>query len=260
MLVPEKKIYKGWRLRKDIAYHFLGIGGIAMGNAALDLKKAGFQVTGSDAGLYNPMKELLAEGGIQALSPFAPENLPKAGLVIVGNAISRGNAELEEVLNRRLNYTSLPELLRWGILADRKNLVITGTHGKTTTAALTAHILTAAGLNPGYMIGGAPMDFPAGFSSQGREWFVIEGDEYDTAFFDKRPKFLHYLPCGLIINNIEYDHSDIYDNVGQITEAFRKLMRLIPQNGVIAANSDDAGVMEVVQNAPCPVVTFSAGA
>jgi len=259
MLLSNDNINNSWRVSKDLVYHFLGIGGVAMGNTAIDLKRAGFTVTGSDSGIYSPMKEMLAEAGIAASTPFAPENLPGDGFIIVGNAISRDNMELEEVLNRRMAYTSLSEFLRWGILQSRKNLVVAGTHGKTTTTALLAHLMQTAGMMPGYMIGGAPLDFPTGFSSQGNEWFVIEGDEYDTAFFDKRPKFLHYLPYGLIINNIEYDHSDIYHNVEQILDGFRKLMRIIPQNGVIMANHNDRRVMTIVEEARCPVVTFGMG-
>lgn len=259
MNFTNKTSESGWRLDKSLRYHFIGVAGVAMGQAAVDLKTAGFNVTGSDAGVYSPMKELLESGGIVPMSPFAGENVRGADIVIVGNAISRGNPELEEVLNKRMAYVSLPEFLRWGILQSRKNLVITGTHGKTTTTAMIAHILQNGGYTPGYMIGGAPLNFDRGFSSQGDEWFVIEGDEYDIAFFDKRPKFLQYVPYGVIANNLEYDHSDIYGSVEEIKDAFRKLVRIIPENGILAVNGDDGNVMTVVENARCPITTFGLG-
>ena len=245
-----------WNLDPRLRYHFIGIAGVAMGNAAVDLKSSGFSVTGSDDGIYSPMKEILAEAGIEPLTPFSPHNVEGADLVIVGNAISRGNPELEAVLNRRLKYTSLAEFIKHGLLQPRKNLVITGTHGKTTTTAITAHLLQSAGVHPGYMIGGAPLNFPCGFSSQGDEWFVIEGDEYDIAFFDKRPKFLQYLPFAVVINNIEFDHSDIYPDLDHILAEFHKLLRIIPENGLLVIDADDKNIAEIVSEARCQVVTF----
>jgi len=245
-----------WNLPPDLNYHFIGIAGVAMGQVAVDLKKCGFKVTGSDMGIYSPMKEILKDAGIEPRSPFSPKNVNNDGLVIVGNAISRGNAELEEVLSRRIPYTSMVELIRWGVLQSRKNLVVTGTHGKTTTTALTAHILESGGFDPGYMIGGKPFNFDSGFSSKGNEWFVVEGDEYDIAFFDKRPKFLQYLPFGVVINNIEYDHADIYESLDQILDGFRKLLRIVPENGVLAVNSDDENIVKVSAGARCKIVSF----
>lgn len=245
-----------WNLPQNLNYHFIGIAGVAMGQVAVDLKKCGYNVTGSDMGVYSPMKEILDGAGIKTMSPFSPDNVNNDGLVIVGNAISRGNAELEEVLSRRIPYTSMVELIRWGVLQSRKNLVVTGTHGKTTTTALTAHILESGGFDPGYMIGGKPFNFDSGFSSKGDEWFVIEGDEYDIAFFDKRPKFLQYLPFGVVINNIEYDHSDIYDSLEQILDGFRKLLRIVPENGILVVNSDDDNLTKVLSEVRCRIVTF----
>ena len=226
-----------------------------MGQVAVDLKKSGYKVTGSDMGVYSPMKEILEDAGIEPLSPFSPGNVENTGMVVVGNAISRGNPELEEVLSRRIPYTSMAELIRWGLLQGRKNLVVTGTHGKTTSTALVTHILKNGGYDPGYMIGGKPVNFDTGFSSEGDEWFVLEGDEYDIAFFDKRPKFLQYLPYGVVINNIEYDHSDIYDSLDDIIDGFRKLMRIIPENGILAVNADDENIKKILPEARCRVVT-----
>ena len=256
MINKSDKPKSGWNLPPDLKYHFIGIGGVAMGQVAVDLKECGFKVTGSDMGVYSPMKEILEDAGIETMSPFSAENVRDAELVIAGNAISRGNVELEEVLSKRIPYTSMVELVRWGVLQSRKNLVITGTHGKTTTTALTAHILESGGFDPGYMIGGRPFNFDSGFSSKGTEWFAVEGDEYDIAFFDKRPKFLQYLPFGVVINNIEYDHADIYESLEQILDGFRKLMRIVPENGVLVINADDENILQVLSEARCKTVTF----
>ncbi|NQS98396.1 MAG: hypothetical protein HQ591_08080 [candidate division Zixibacteria bacterium] len=255
--VPEGDF--GWRLPRNLHCHFIGIGGVAMGNVAVDMVKNGFKVTGSDAGIYSPMKEFLTERGIEPLTPFRPDNLQGADLIIVGNAISRGNPELEEAMRRRMTLISMPELIKWGLLAGRKNLVITGTHGKTTSTAIIAHILKGGGHRPGYLIGGVPRDFDSGFEAGKGEYFVIEGDEYDIAFFDKRAKFLLYLPFGVIINNLEYDHSDIYRNLDEIKDSFLKLVRLIPDNGYLVINGDDEAVKSVVSEARCPVITFGLG-
>lgn len=227
-----------------------------MGNAAIDLVKAGFKVSGSDQDVYSPMKEFLVEGGISPMTPYAPENLEGKDLLIVGNAISRGNPELEEALRLGIRYVSLPEFLRWGLLVGRKNLVVTGTHGKTTSTALLSHILLSAGLSIGYMIGGMPLNLQSGFSSSPGDYFAIEGDEYDIAYFDKRPKFLQYLPFAVIINNIQFDHGDIYRNLEEIQDGFRKLMRLIPENGLLIVNGDDPNIEPVIGEARCEVITF----
>ncbi len=227
-----------------------------MGQIAVDMHKSGFSVSGSDSNLYNPMKEILRRNGVAVKMPFSTENVHQDDIVIIGNAISRGNVELEEVLNRRMTYTSLPELLRLGLLSGRKNLVISGTHGKTTISSLIAYVLASAGLEPGYMIGGAPRNLPAGFSSQGDEWFVIEGDEYDTAFFDKRPKFLQYQPFVVLINNLEYDHSDIYRSLAEIKHNFIQLTKLIPENGFLVVNIDDTNMADLITEARCAIVSF----
>jgi UDP-N-acetylmuramate: L-alanyl-gamma-D-glutamyl-meso-diaminopimelate ligase len=227
--------------------HFLGICGTAMGAVAAALRDQGYSVTGSDEDIYPPMSTFLEEKGILLCKGYRPENLPaEAELIVIGNAIRRGNPEVEAVLNRKLPYASLPEILKFFFLGGRHNLVVTGTHGKTTTTALLAWLLEAAGLAPGYVIGGLPNNLPQGAQLRPSEHYVIEGDEYDTAFFDKRSKFVHYLPELLIINNIEFDHADIYKNIDEIKLSFRRLVNIVPSNGLILYNADDANCADVV--------------
>jgi UDP-N-acetylmuramate: L-alanyl-gamma-D-glutamyl-meso-diaminopimelate ligase len=230
--------------------HFLGICGTAMGAVAAALRDQGYSVTGSDENVYPPMSTFLEEKGIALSSGYRPENIPAdADLIVIGNAIRRGNPEVEEVLDRKLPYCSLPEVLKFFFLRGRHNLVVTGTHGKTTTTSLLAWVLQSAGLSPGYVIGGLPNDLGQGARLADSEHYVIEGDEYDTAFFDKRSKFVHYLPELLIINNIEFDHADIYKNVDEIKLSFRRLVNIVPRNGVIFYNADDANCADVVAGA-----------
>lgn len=234
--------------------HFLGLCGTAMASTAAALRGLGHTVTGSDANVYPPMSQFLEEQGIPIRLGYAPENLPDScDLLVVGNAISRGNPELEAALERRLRYASLPEVLRQFLLQGRRNLVVAGTHGKTTTTAMLAWILESAGLQPSWMIGGLPNNLGRGALFREGAFTVLEGDEYDTAFFDKRSKFLHYLPEVVVINNLEFDHADIFENLEAIKLAFRRLVHLVPRNGLIVANSDDANVREVVADAFCPV-------
>ena len=185
-----------------------------MGNVAAALRERGCTVTGSDEKVYPPMSDFLRARGIPLTEPYRAENLPDdAEIVVIGNAIKRGNPEVEAVLNRKLYYLSLPEVLKEFFLRGRHNLVVTGTHGKTTTTALLTWMLTVGELEPGYVIGGLPRNLGQGALFNDSKHFVIEGDEYDTAFFDKRSKFIHYLPELLVINNIEFDHADIFDNL-----------------------------------------------
>jgi UDP-N-acetylmuramate: L-alanyl-gamma-D-glutamyl-meso-diaminopimelate ligase len=236
-------------------FHFLGISGTAMGAVASALHERGFVVTGSDENIYPPMSTFLEKRGIALSQGYRAENLPeKVDIVVIGNAISRGNAELEAVLRRKLYYLSLPEVLKEFFLRGRHNLVVTGTHGKTTTTALLAWILTSAGIKPSYMIGGLPKNLGQGALFNDSKYFVIEGDEYDTAFFDKRSKFIHYLPELLVINNIEFDHADIFRNLDEIKLSFRRLINIVPQNGMILLNGDDANCVEVAQNCFAPLV------
>jgi len=229
-----------------------------MGAVATLLKAAVHHVTGSDSHVYPPMSTILREQGIPVIEGYRPENLdPAPDLVVIGNAMSRGNPEVEAVLERRLRYASLAEVLREFFIRGKTSLVVTGTHGKTTTSALLAWVLEHAGRRPGFMIGGVPENFGVGAKTGGGDLFVSEGDEYDTAFFDKRSKFLHYLPDCVIINNIEYDHADIFASIEEIELAFARLVSLVPRNGLIVANAADPRVMRVTENAWCRRVTFS---
>ena len=220
-----------------------------MGAIAAALKERGFNVTGSDDSVYPPMSTFLRERGIKISAPYRADNIPDAtDIVVVGNAIKRGNPEAEAVLNRKLFYVSLPEILRNEFLRGRHNLVVTGTHGKTTTTALLAWIMERAGHQPSFLIGGVPKDFGQGARLSDSRHFVIEGDEYDSAFFDKRSKFLHYLPELLIINNIEFDHADIFKDLDEIKLSFRRLLNIVPQNGMVLLNGDDPNCVEVARD------------
>ena len=226
--------------------YFMGICGTAMGNAALLLRSAGHEVIGADAGIYPPMSTVLSEAGIAVHEGYDPRRLKALGpdLVVVGNAMTRGNAEVEWLLETRaFPFRSLPETLREFVLERRRNLVVCGTHGKTTTTAIAAFLLRENGRDPGYLIGGAPQDPPTG-SRLGAESdpFVIEGDEYDSAFFDKRSKFIHYAPHIAVLNNIEFDHADIFRDLADVQRAFRHLTRIVPRNGFIALNGDDENI------------------
>jgi UDP-N-acetylmuramate: L-alanyl-gamma-D-glutamyl-meso-diaminopimelate ligase len=236
-------------------FHFLGICGTAMGSVAAALRERGCTVTGSDEKVYPPMSDFLRGKGIVLSEPYRAENLPnETEVVVIGNAIKRGNPEVEAVLNRKLYYLSLPEVLKEFFLRGRHNLVVTGTHGKTTTSALLAWMLTVGELEPGYVVGGLPHNLGQGALFNDSNHFVIEGDEYDTAFFDKRSKFIHYLPELLIINNIEFDHADIFDDLAAVKLSFRRLVNIVPQNGMILLNGDDSNCVEVAQECLAPIV------
>ena len=241
--------------------HFIGIAGTAMGNVALMMREMGHAVTGSDENIYPPMSDLRADAGCAIMSGFGAHNLePAPDLVVIGNRMSRGNEEVEAVLERRLPYTSLPELLKRELIQGRTSIVLTGTHGKTTTSSMMAWTLESSGMPPSFMIGGAPGNFSAGWQYRpASPHVVLEGDEYDTAFFDKRSKFVHYLPSALLINNIEFDHADIFGSLDDIQLAFRRLVNIVPRNGVIVANGDDANVAAVLGGARTPVETFGLG-
>jgi len=220
-----------------------------MASVAAALQERGFKVTGSDENVYPPMSNFLREKSIALKEGYRAENIPAdADVVVIGNAMKRGNQEVEAVLNRKLFYLSLPEVLKNYFLRGRHNLVVTGTHGKTTTTALLAWIMEKAGRKPGYLIGGIPKNFGEGARLNDSKYFVIEGDEYDTAFFDKRSKFIHYLPELLIINNIEFDHADIFKNLDEIKLSFRRLLNIVPQNGMVLLNGDDPNCVEVAKD------------
>src|SRR5688500_3474307 len=223
--------------------YFMGIGGTAMGNAALLARSAGHEVLGADTGVYPPMSTVLADAGITLHEGYDPARLEKLApdLVVIGNAMSRGNAEVEWLLETRaLPFTSLPAMMYEFVLKRRRNLVICGTHGKTTTTALTAFLLRESGQDPGFLIGGVPQDPPVGAHlGNARDPFVIEGDEYDSAFFDKRSKFIHYAPHIAVLNNLEFDHADIFRDLADVQRTFSHLTRIVPRNGFVVMNGDD---------------------
>ncbi|MDQ6623346.1 MAG: UDP-N-acetylmuramate:L-alanyl-gamma-D-glutamyl-meso-diaminopimelate ligase [Verrucomicrobiota bacterium] len=236
-------------------FHFIGICGTAMGSVAAALRERGCTVTGSDENIYPPMSTFLESRGVTLSEGFRAENLPpNESTIVIGNAMKRGNPEVEAVLNQKRYYVSLPEILRNEFLRGRHNLVVSGTHGKTTTTALLTWLMRTAGFDPSYMIGGIPRNLGQGALFNDSKHFVIEGDEYDSAFFDKRSKFVHYLPELLIVNNIEFDHADIFDNLEQVKRSFRHVLRIVPQNGMVLLNGDDPNCMEVAKEALAPIV------
>lgn len=218
--------------------HILGICGTFMGGIARLAQQLGHQVDGSDQNVYPPMSEELARLGIEVGKGYEPDRLdPRPDLVIVGNALSRGNRSVEYVLSEKIPYISGPQWLAEHVLPGRKVFAVSGTHGKTTTSSMLAWILHAAGRNPGFLIGGVPENFGCSAVIGGSDLFVVEGDEYDTAFFDKRSKFVHYHPDVLIVNNIEYDHADIFPDVAAINRQFHHLIRTVPGNGRVIARA-----------------------
>src|SRR6202045_2713097 len=236
-------------------FHLLGICGTAMGSIAAALRERGFTVTGSDENVYPSMSTFLEEKGIMLYQEYRGKNFPPdADLIVIGNAMKRGNPEVEAVLNRKLFYLSLPEVLKDYFLRGRHNLVVTGTHGKTTTTALLTWIMEKAGRKPGYVIGGLPKNFGQGARLNDSKYFVIEGDEYDSAFFDKRSKFIHYLPELVIVNNIEFDHADIFNNIDEIKLSFKRLLNIVPENGMVLINGDDHNCVEVAKDCRAQMV------
>lgn len=243
--------------------HFVGICGTAMGNVAAMMQACGYEVSGSDQNIYPPMSTFLEKSGVKLQSGYNASHLENApDLCVIGNAISRGNPEVEAVLNQKLHYLSLPEVLKDFFLRGTHNLVVSGTHGKTTTSSLLAWIFEFAGKDPSFLIGGLPGNFNRGCKKGKGNFWILEGDEYDTAFFDKRSKFLHYLPELVIINNVEFDHADIYENLAAIQLSFQRLVNLVPTQGMILVNADDENALTVVKNALAPVteVGFSENA
>ena len=244
---------------KNEHFHFIGICGTAMGSVAAALQNRGYTITGSDQNVYPPMSDFLIKNNINVSVGHDENNIPdKVDLVVVGNAMSRGNVEVESVLNRKIPYTSLPELIKRYFLQGKRNIVITGTHGKTTTSSIIAHLLNDNGLNPNLMIGGIPLDIGEGGRFTESEFFVIEGDEYDTAFFDKRSKFVHYMPEIVVVNNIEFDHADIFNNIEEIKLSFKRMLNIVPENGIVFVNGDDNDAVEVTENCRAPVIKVGA--
>jgi len=232
-----------------------------MATLAAMLKRRGWDVSGSDANMYPPMSDFLAAEAIRLFDGYAAEHITSdLDLVVIGNAISRGNPELEEVLDRKIRYCSLPEAVRETFLWGARSIVVAGTHGKTTTTSMVAWLLTHGGLDPSALIGGIAANFDAGFRMGGGRDFVIEGDEYDSAFFDKTAKFLKYLPDIAIVNNVEFDHADIYADLEAILLAFRRFVNLVPRRGLLLLGADNAGAAGLRAFARCEVETFGLGA
>ena len=228
-------------------YHLIGICGTAMAALAGMLQARGHHLTGSDENVYPPMSTMLASLGIQVNQGYEAKHLePAPDCVIVGNAIPRGNPEVEATLNRKLLYRSQAEVVKEEFIRGCRSLVVAGTHGKTTTTSIAAWVMDQGGLNPTFLIGGVAQNFGAGFRVTESDYFIIEGDEYDTAYFDKGPKFMHYLPEIAIVNNIEFDHADIYKDLAAVKLAFRRFMNLVPANGKLIAGWDSSPVRDVV--------------
>jgi len=247
--------------------HLIGICGTAMASLAGMLNQRGFRVTGSDAAAYPPMSDFLHSLGIPVAQPFDAKNLePRPDLVVVGNAISRGNPELEHVLDQRLDFCSLPQLLHDEFLRRKEVLVVAGTHGKTTTTSMLSWIFHSAGLDPSFLIGGIAENFGSSFHLGEGKQFILEGDEYDTAFFDKGPKFLHYFPDSVILTSVEFDHADIYKDLDAVETAFKRLVNLVPRrgriiafDGVMGQAKEGASLERCLAKAFCPVERYGSG-
>jgi UDP-N-acetylmuramate: L-alanyl-gamma-D-glutamyl-meso-diaminopimelate ligase len=237
--------------------HLIAICGVGMASLAGLLQARGYHVTGSDQNIYPPMSTYLAEIGIKVLPGFHPDHLqPTPDLVVIGNAVSRNNPEADAALSQNIRYISFPQALGRFLIGSRTSLVVAGTHGKTTTTALAAWVLARVGWNPGFFIGGVPLNFGSGWCAGSGEHVVIEGDEYDTAFFDKGPKFLHYRPRNVILTSVEFDHADIYRDLDHVKSAFRKLIKIIPEDGLLVVCNDYPDAKEIAAAARCPRVSY----
>jgi len=237
--------------------HLIAICGVGMASLAGLLQARGYRVTGSDQNIYPPMSSYLAEIGINILPGFHPDHLiPHPDLVVIGNAVSRNNPEADAALSQNIRYISFPQALGRFLIGSRSSLVVAGTHGKTTTTALAAWVLTGTGFDPGFFIGGVPLNFGSGWRAGSGEHVVIEGDEYDTAFFDKGPKFLHYRPRNVILTSVEFDHADIYRDLDHVKSSFRKLIEIIPDDGSLVVCGDYPDAKEIAVAARCPRVSY----
>ncbi|SMC69591.1 UDP-N-acetylmuramate--L-alanine ligase [Desulfocicer vacuolatum DSM 3385] len=240
--------------------HMIAACGTGMGALACMLQDLGYQVTGSDHQVYPPMSDFLAEKGVTLSAGFSPSHLePAPDLVIIGNAVTRDNVEARHVMAHQIPYCSMPQALNHFVARDKKIILVTGTHGKTTTSAIVAHLLQEAGLDPTFMIGGILKNFNSNYRLGNGAYIVIEGDEYDTAFFDKGPKFLHYPPHITIMNGIEFDHADIFRDIDHIKDVFKSLVNIIPSQGIVLANGMDLNLMDVLKNANCAIECFGEG-
>ena len=240
--------------------HISGVCGTATASLAGLLKAKGHEVTGSDQDVYPPMSDELARMGVPVSSPYAEANIEAdVDLVVIGNALSRGNPEVEAVLDAKQRYTSQAALLADEFLRDRESIVVAGTHGKTTTTSMLTHVLRHAGLDPSFLIGGVSLDLGTSYGLGSGRHFVVEGDEYDTAFFDKRPKFVHYLPDIAIIGNLEFDHADIYADLSAVQLAFTRLMSVVPRRGLLIAGIESPAQAEILPKARSRVATYALG-
>jgi UDP-N-acetylmuramate: L-alanyl-gamma-D-glutamyl-meso-diaminopimelate ligase len=236
-------------LAKGSHIHLMGICGTAMASLAGLLKDMGYKVTGSDSKPYPPMSTQIEAMGIQIQKPYGPQNLnPRPDFVIVGNVVSASNEEAQEMLRLNIPYTSLPKAMGEVVIADRHSVVVSGTHGKTTTTSLMSWILTESGAKPGFLIGGIAKNFSKSFQLPQADYFIIEGDEYDTAYFDKVPKFIHYRPRSVILTSIEFDHADIYKDLEAVKDSFRKLMELIPADGILMYMASDKNIQSLLSS------------
>ena len=249
------------QLPKDLTtIHIMGIAGTAMGSLAGMLKDTGYEITGSDVAVYPPMSTYLEGLGIEVMEGFNTENLAhNPDLVVVGNVIRAVYDEAVALLDSDLPYCSFPQILGLLFLQSAQSIVIAGTHGKTTTTSIAAWLFEAAGKDPGFLIGGIAKNFDRTARAGGGEFFVIEGDEYDTAFFDKRPKFLHYKPNIAVLTSVEFDHADIYTDEAHVRASFRELVGIMPDNGCLIARWDDPGVRAVCENTPCEIWKYGPG-
>jgi len=244
-------------MTKQKHIHLIGICGTAMASLAGMLQQRGFRVTGSDAASYPPMSDFLASRGIRVAQPFEIHNLqPRPDLVIVGNAISRGNVELEHVLDERIPFCSLPQILHEEFLREKEVIVVAGTHGKTTTTSMLAWIFESAGLRPSFLVGGIAENFGSSFKLGAGKHFIIEGDEYDSAFFDKGPKFMHYFPDAAILTSVEFDHADIYKDLDAVDTAFARFVNLVPRRGRIIGFDTGESICRCLERAFCPVERY----
>jgi len=240
--------------------HFVAIGGTGMGSLAGLLAARGLRVTGSDDALYPPMSTLLERWGIPVRDGFRPEHVldDPPDLTVIGNAVRPDNPEARAAIDEGLRYLSFPDALRELAIEGRHSVVVAGTHGKSTTTSLIGHVLHATGRDPSLLVGGFSLDFGGSFREGGGEHFVVEGDEYDTAFFDKTPKFLHYAARTLVVTSIEFDHADIYRDLGHVKDAFRQVVAKLPRDGALVAAMDEPNVREIAAEAPCRVVGYGA--
>ena len=254
--VPERRLIER-RAAETKHIHLIGICGTAMASLAGLLQTRGHRVTGSDNAAYPPMSDFLLSLGIMVAQPFSPANLkPHPDLVVVGNVVSRGNVELEYLLDERIPFSSLPQILHHEFLQSREVLAIAGTHGKTTTTSMLSWMFHSSGRNPSFLIGGIAENFGSSFAVGSGKNFIIEADEYDTAFFDKGPKFLHYFPQSAILTSVEFDHADIYDDLKAVETAFKRLVNLIPRSGRIIAHDDGESLDRCLANAFCEVERY----